>query len=226
VSGIQGRRVGSVVRTSAVIAAYLLITALIYSGKITDLDLRVRDWIASTVPSWGIATARILALLGQGGPLSLLALIACLFETLRRKTLQPIAFWTATFVLLLALVLPQKIFFRRGAPADPLTDAVEFFSEPFCGTPACQSYPSGHAANVVVWYGLIAFILSYRLGLRTCNAIRIICVLIVAPSTIISGYHWLTDTAAGLLLGVVVYAAAARIGILAKRLDRFVSRPH
>ena len=188
------------------------------------MDLQIRGWINSTMPPWGITCARALARLGQGGPLSLLALVVCVFETVHRRNLQAIFQWAMTFILLLALVLPQKIFFRRGAPGDPI-NAVRFFSKPFCGTPACQSYPSGHAANAVVWYGVIAFALSHYISEISRRAIQIALVSVVALAAVVSGYHWLTDTIAGLFLGILVRALAIHAATLISGLNTNFNRP-
>ena len=74
-----------------------------------------------------------------------------------------------------------------------------------------QSYPSGHVANAIVWYGVIALLLP-----RCCatfgrtvppalvTVIRVVPPVVVFSTTTYLGWHWLTDSVAGLLLGLLL----------------------
>ena len=72
-----------------------------------------------------------------------------------------------------------------------------------------MSYPSGHTANTVVWYGVLVLLLAAllpaaaRLGERSGArlALRLAPPAIVAVVTTYLGFHWITDTVAGLLAG-------------------------
>jgi membrane-associated phospholipid phosphatase len=68
-----------------------------------------------------------------------------------------------------------------------------------------MSYPSGHAANAVVWFGLLSYLLrdsisqiAARLGLLTV-------ITITAFASVISGFHWATDTVAGVAAGFIIF---------------------
>ncbi|MEV6599640.1 phosphatase PAP2 family protein [Actinoplanes sp. NPDC051346] len=187
------------------IGTFAVITALAPSESGLTADLTTRDWLAHAGPSWLATAARTATYVGQGGPLTLATLALAAFLTWRRKTCKPAILFLATFILVMVVVGLPKVYFRRGAPADPETDAVRFFSKSFCGGPECQSYPSGHAANAVAWYGLAMLLLASAVTLAARWLIQGAAATVTAVATILSGYHWLTDTVAGLALGVAIY---------------------
>ena len=74
-----------------------------------------------------------------------------------------------------------------------------------------QSYPSGHVANAIVWYGVIALLLAplartfgRHLSARLVTVVRLVPPLVVLTTTTYLGWHWLTDSVAGLLLGLLL----------------------
>jgi membrane-associated phospholipid phosphatase len=157
------------------------------------------------MPSWFGKVGELLAYAGQGGPLAVIALLLAAVRARSLRTIRPIVLWVMSFGLLFLLVGLPKIYFRRGAPGDSQGNAVELFSKPFCGTPECTSYPSGHAANSVVWYGLAMLLLQGLLGIGVRRAIRVAAVIVVGLATVVSGYHWASDTVAGVAAGWVAY---------------------
>ncbi|MBE1486391.1 branched-subunit amino acid transport protein [Plantactinospora soyae] len=148
--------------------------------------------------------------------MTVLALFIAIIQAWRHKTIKPMILWGGAFLLLYLIVGVPKIYLRRGAPADLQVDAVELFSKPFCGGAACMSYPSGHAANSIVWYGLGALLLGTLLHSHAYFLVRVLVASIVAVATVISGFHWATDTLAGVLAGAAIY-------LLLRQLDNYLS---
>jgi membrane-associated phospholipid phosphatase len=191
--------------TGACLIVYGTITALVASRLLTPWDVTVREWLSQRLPPQAILFAKYAAYLGQGGPLTVATLCIAVLQSWRLRTLKPALLWFHTAACLYILVGTFKIFSRRGAPADPQPDAVEFFSKPFCGGPECMSYPSGHVANVIVWYGLAAILLGHRVHNRVSIVARVVLATLVTVATTVSGYHWLTDSAAGIFIGLAIY---------------------
>jgi membrane-associated phospholipid phosphatase len=190
---------------SAAFGAYALLTALMGFGLFTGTDLLVRNMVADFTPPLLISTSAFMARLGQGGPLMALALMLAVVQSYRVKSAKPVALWVIAAAALMGLVGISKVVTRRGAPADIQIDAVQFFSKGFCGEAACQSYPSGHAANAVVWYGLALIILHGMVGAGVGRVLLLVVASLTAVTNVISGHHWLTDSLAGIFVGTGIY---------------------
>jgi hypothetical protein len=76
-----------------------------------------------------------------------------------------------------------------------------------------MSYPSGHVANALVWYGVIALLLGALVTVppRVHLAIRLVPPVIVFCTTTYLSFHWLTDSIAGLFLGLILTRLMARV---------------
>lgn len=127
-------------------------------------------------------------------------LAAATFVAVRRAgTWRPAVLAVAAVFVLNLLVLVLKVGLGRGTPhvADP-----SFFS-------GGMAYPSGHAANVVLVYGLVAYLLlTYTSpGRRTRIAlwalVPVLSVVMVLTSMTLN-WHWFTDLVSGLVVGGVV----------------------
>ena len=70
--------------------------------------------------------------------------------------------------------------------------------------PHSVSYPSGHATNAIVWYWVLALLLSTVLSGRWRVLLRVVPPAATCVMTTYLNYHWLTDTVAGLLLGLAL----------------------
>ncbi|MFC7482182.1 phosphatase PAP2 family protein [Luedemannella flava] len=149
--------------------------------------------------------------LGNGGPLAVITLIIALTVARRRRTLWPVAPVVAAFLAIGFVIMPLKQYFHRAAPHSVLPDDVEvrLFSQPGFGL----SYPSGHAVNTIVWYGVIALLLAGWFAARPAwhRALRIAPPIIVGFTATYLGWHWLTDMVAGLFLGVLIDRVLMRV---------------
>lgn len=104
------------------------------------------------------------------------------------------------------VVLVLKVVLGRGAPhgADP-----SFFD-------GGMAYPSGHSANIVLVYGLVAYLISgyYSTGRRTKVALWGVVVLLSLTMVVTSltlQWHWFADLVAGLLVGGIVLQLTASV---------------
>jgi membrane-associated phospholipid phosphatase len=94
-----------------------------------------------------------------------------------------------------------------------------------------MAYPSGHTANILLVYGLAAYLLGrYRQVGRTARLVMwglvaLLSVTMVATSLTLN-WHWFADLVAGLLIGATVLemVVAADAGISAAALDHGPAR--
>ncbi len=113
----------------------------------------------------------------------------------------------ATSVFMLNLVvLILKVGLGRGAPAE--ADPSFFVGG--------MAYPSGHSANIVLVYGLLAYLVSRyasprrRTMLVLWGVVGVLAVTMVATSLTLD-WHWFADLVAGLLIGGIVLELTASI---------------
>jgi len=198
-------------------AAVAALTVALARGYLLDLDLAVRDWADAHRPDPAYAIAVALNFLGQFGwvllPVSLLLAGALVWRT---RVAWPLVSIAAAFLLTGLIVGSMKYWLDRGFPHNTtLAHPEELFSDPVGGT----AYPSGHTANAVVWYGVILLLLRHvltvygRPPLRPAlgTVIRVAPPAIVLCTTTYLGHHWITDSIAGLLLGLLLARLLTRV---------------
>lgn len=195
---------------AVLVASFAALTAAVAAGWTHGLDLAVRDWSDSHRPTPAYVIARILNLLGQGSPLAIVAALLAGLLAWRTHSLRPVLPVVAAYLLLMAVVGPVKVLTDRAAPHKPegTPHREEFFS-------GGMSYPSGHTANTVVWYGVLVMLLAALLttAMRPAarRALRLAPPVLVAVVTTYLGFHWITDTVAGLIAGVLLYRLLRRV---------------
>jgi membrane-associated phospholipid phosphatase len=122
-----------------------------------------------------------------------LAASACLAVTWRqRKWLPPVVLTTAIVIDHFTTLALRHVFHRVGPPTSPL------------GT-----YPSGGCDRVILFYGLIAYLLWREFSGQRRTAIVIAAVVAAlgfneAYSRVYLSLHWFTDAVSGLLYGTLL----------------------
>lgn len=201
------------------IAALAALTYALSQGQLLGLDRTVSGWAEGHRPAWAYWAARVFNLLGQGGLLLMpVAGILAGLLALRVRSIRPALVFVGALALLYLTVGPLKLWTDRAAPSAtthkpylPQVEAVQIFNNLPPGTYA-ESYPSGHVANAIVWYGVIALLLAALLrALGRVNvspllyrAIRVLPPAILLFTTTYLNFHWLTDGVAGLLVGLLL----------------------
>ncbi|GAA4932829.1 phosphatase PAP2 family protein [Actinoplanes utahensis] len=215
---------------AAALAAFVALTVALARGHLLDFDRRVAAWALTQHDSAGPVywTARVFNYLGQGG--SLLMPVTILLTGLlfwRTRSVRAVLPFAATFVLTYFTIGPAKIFFDRAAPRFEGPDPTMLFNPHASGTLA-MSYPSGHVANSIVWFGTIALLLSMLRGRdlsrREWIPLRVLPVVIVFVTTVYTGFHWVTDSVAALFLGLILTRLLARIPFASIPLPRAAQR--
>ncbi|MGW4501377.1 phosphatase PAP2 family protein [Micromonospora sp. NPDC004336] len=204
------------------LAGFAALTLALARGRLHDLDLAVSDWAYAHDPAPLYWTARVFNLLGQGGWLLMpVSGALALAVGWRRHSVRPLLLVAGAFVLTYLTIGPLKLWTDRAAPSAtvkepflPPGEAVEIFNRLPAGAYS-MSYPSGHVANAIVWYGVIAVLLTAltagRLPPVAYRLVRFAPPAILLVTTTYLNFHWLTDGLAALLLGVVLDRVLHRV---------------
>ena len=195
------------------LAALAGLTALLAAGHLLDVDLAVSDWAFDFQPAVLHYPSYVLNYLGQGTPIMVLCLVAALWFGYRWRDVRPVLLVLFTQLFILVVVTPIKELSSRDAPRSTLPNKAELFNEA-AAHGYNWSYPSGHMVNTIVWYFTLYLLATWVLGPRVERyriLVRVAPPIIVFWTTVYLNYHWLTDSIAGLLLGIVLGRVTARI---------------
>ena len=156
-------------------------------------------------PGW-VAFLHVLDRIGQRAVCLPILAVATFLACRYRESWRPV--WVVAFSVfsLNLMVLILKVLLGRGQPeaADP-----SFFV-------GGMAYPSGHTSNIVLVYGLVAYLLSrYRNVSLTLvrvmwSAVALLSLTMVITSLTLN-WHWFADLIAGLLVGGVVLQLTASV---------------
>lgn len=161
--------------------------------------------LAPPPASW-VPFLRVLDRVGQRA-FALPVLAATVFYVYRRtRSWRPVAVAAVSVFMLNLVVLILKLGFGRSWPrtADP-----SFFT-------GGMAYPSGHSANIVLVYGLAAYLLSNytapsrRARVLMWSAVGFLSITMVVTSLTLN-WHWFADLLAGLLIGGIVLELTATV---------------
>lgn len=183
--------------TGALVIGFLIVWAqVVWGGPLRDLDnsLSVGNWYERH--PLALRLAGYIDHLGlRGVTATILLLIAGLIWYLHRQW-RPIVLAVSALVLLNLVVGALKIMVGRTKPRLGL-DVVDAGG---------MSFPSGHSANAVLTWGLIAYLLvqySRRAHARTGRLIVTVASITTAVCAVslFRNTHWLTDLIGGVLIG-------------------------
>jgi membrane-associated phospholipid phosphatase len=196
------------------IALFVALTVALASGHLLRLDQAVADWVDGHQPTALHWLARVLNYLGQGGQVLMpVAIVLAGLVAWRRRSVRPLLVFATAFVLTYLTIGPLKLWFSRAAPHSSQPTKLELFNHLLPAGEYKVGYPSGHVANALVWYGVIALMIGALMPLspRVRAAIRIVPPVVVFCTTTYLAYHWITDSVAGLFLGLVLTRLMARV---------------
>lgn len=183
--------------------SFVVLGALVIRGVTVGLD----TWLAALVRDVPVPTAAWVAISDLGGPLRVpiaigIVLAATALERLPPALIVRLLLIVGT-VFLVAPVFSElaKDYVARPRPPDPLVEAAGW------------AFPSGHALNSTVVYGVVAVVV-WRSRLPApvrwgAVALGVAIPLLTGLSRIGLGVHWPTDVLGGWLAGVAFVAIAA-----------------
>jgi membrane-associated phospholipid phosphatase len=191
--------------------AWLLVPAACLIALMVGLGYLVTEVLPSTaIGKWDAEVPRRLVGYRQQEGVSESKLITSLSETPTIVALTAIAAavfrwkfgrWRESLVVIYAVVGETSIFMAttllidRPRPSVPKLDAA----------PPTSSFPSGHTAAAVCFYGSVAAIILWHTRHRWIKAVAVfVCAAVplsIAVSRVYRGMHYPTDVLVGMLLG-------------------------
>ncbi|MFJ6700507.1 phosphatase PAP2 family protein [Streptomyces sp. NPDC091272] len=154
--------------------------------------------------------------LGQRGPTAVMVAAWLGWRSWRQHTLRPLLALGASLLLLNLTVGAVKIGLGRLGPHY----ATEIGSaEMFAGG---DIFPSGHTANAVVTWGILAYLATTPRARRWLSVLSAVVALGVGATTVYLGTHWLSDVLLGWAAGLLILLALPWFEPLIARAEAFV----
>jgi membrane-associated phospholipid phosphatase len=139
--------------------------------------------------------------LGQRGPTAVMVAAWLGWRSWRQHTLRPMLALGVSLLLLNVTVGAAKYGMGRLGPHYATTVGS---NEMWAGG---DIFPSGHTANAVVTWGILAYLASTPATRRWLSAVSAVTSLGVGMSTVYLGTHWLSDVVLGWIAGLLILLA-------------------
>lgn len=152
-------------------------------------------------------------LLGQRGLVYLIAAVVGAVVAWRARSWRPVIVLAGSLITLNLIVGTTKMLTGRRKP---FTDQIDVFE-------GGVIFPSGHAANVVLVWGIVCYLLlrygRWRLSPRSMAAGVAVASLALGAASIYLDTHWVSDLLAGWLVGALVLGVSVLLDhrVAAKR---------
>jgi undecaprenyl-diphosphatase len=176
------------------------ITALVANGSATGADMALLNFVYSirSAPLNGVMFSA--TFLGSTPFIAMAAIIIVVILRLKKSGRFSNLFWI-TLTASAAIDNLLKYLIRRDRPnVSPLDSGTTY------------SFPSGHAMNSLVFYGLIAYFIHQRIKNKNVLAVTdvagVVLVLSIGFSRVYLGAHYPTDVLAGFAGGALVLIIA------------------
>lgn len=136
--------------------------------------------------------------LGQRGPTAVLVAAWLGWRSWRQRTLRPLLALGFSLLLLNATVGAVKFGLGRLGPHYATSvGSAELFADG-------DIFPSGHTANAVVTWGILAYLATTPRARRVLSVVSGVCALGVGATTVYLGTHWVSDVLLGWAAGLLI----------------------
>lgn len=207
------------IRNAAIaMGLFVLITVdVLQSGPLTDVDATIARWERPELPDWADWVIYNLDHLGLRGLTALCLLTLSFYLGRKFKTWRPFNLSMVSLLSLNLVVGLAKLEFGRTKPKlqIDLLDA------------GGMSYPSGHASNAILTWGLFAYLaVKYSKPSRFRTRLAIWSVAgtttLVVIISLFRNTHWLSDLVGGVSIGAALLLLIVAIDrvISSSRVDR------
>ena len=210
-----------VAAAAVLVLIYVVLTVGVLIGSDVDgMDTLVYRW-AVTKPFPGLyGLLWWWVLLGQRAICCAVAAIWFAWVGLRRRDVRPLITFVVVTLVLNVTIGVVKLAVGRLGPLQLGQDAAKIGASRVFDDGTI--FPSGHTANAVVIWGLMALLATRHR--RVWAAIAAVLAVTVGLSTIYLGTHWVSDVVAGWAAGGLVLLAVPLMTPVVDRLERLVVR--
>ncbi|MDQ0990061.1 phosphatase PAP2 family protein [Streptomyces sp. V3I7] len=191
-----------VVLFSATLAFYVAIVwAVVTTSWLVRLDWQVMFF--RPYQQWPQIHAFLdyYVVLGQRGPTAVMVAAWLGWRSWRQHTIRPLLTLGASLLLLNITVGAAKLGMGRLGPHYATTIGA---NEMVLGG---DIFPSGHTANAVVTWGILAYLATAPRARRWLSALSAVTSLGVGLTTVYLGTHWLSDVLLGWAAGLLILLA-------------------
>jgi membrane-associated phospholipid phosphatase len=186
----------------ATLAAYVaIVVGVMTTSKLVTLDWQVMLW--RPYKQWPQIHAFLdyFVVLGQRGPTAVMVLAWLGWRSWRTRTLYPLLVLGNALLLLNITVGAVKYGLGRLGPHYATTVGS---AEMFAGG---DIFPSGHTANAVVTWGILAYLATTPRARRWGSIASALLSLGVGATTVYLGTHWVSDVLLGWAAGLLILLA-------------------
>jgi undecaprenyl-diphosphatase len=195
---------GCLLLTLVWIAVGKLITGPLDDSALVRRDERVADWmVAQRTPTWDRLTLIGSYLAETVTKVAVTAILALVLLKLWRR-------WFEPMVLVVSLVIEASAFIIATNIVDRPRPDVPHLD----GSPVGTSFPSGHAAAAAVYVAFAVVLFWHTRSRWARGSIVVVTALIpviVSLSRMYRGMHFLSDTVAGVILGLLSVLLTVRV---------------
>ncbi|GAA2438598.1 phosphatase PAP2 family protein [Streptomyces macrosporus] len=195
-----------------------IVMAVLTSSRLVRLDWQVM--LFRPYKQWPELHAFLdyFVVLGQRGPTAVLVAAWLGWRSWRQRTLRPLLALGTSLLMLNVIVGAAKLGMGREGPhyANRIGANEMFLTG--------DIFPSGHTANAVVTWGILAYLATTPRARRRLSVVAAVFALGVGATTVYIGTHWVSDVLLGWACGLLILLALPWFEPLIARVEAYLLR--